>query len=294
MKNGIFSAVGSCILWGLLPLYMHLVSHIPVFEILAHRIIWALFTVLLLLYFSKDLKIFLSSFKKPKLFLQSALTAIVITCNWGTYIWAISNNHTLDAALGYYISPLLSIMIGAFILREDLSAQQWFAFFLAATAVVILAISSGKFPWIALIIAFSFSLYGFLKKHLSVNSVCGFAIEATILFIPAFAIACYYSYIGSNHFTWGCWRDNILLIGMGPFTAIPLILYAQGVKTLSLSVIGILQYLTPTLVFFVAIFVLKEDFFWTQFWCFVMIWISIAIYIIYSFRQQKTKKLKKI
>ncbi|MDG4648054.1 EamA family transporter RarD [Roseibacterium sp. SDUM158017] len=281
-------AVSAYVLWGGLPLYMKAIEHIPAVEIIAHRILWSVPVaglVLVALGRTADLG---RALRDPRMVGMAALTAAMISLNWGVYVWAIANDHTLDAALGYYINPLFSVALGAIVLREKLSAAQWSAVGLAVVAVAILTVAAGKLPWVALVLMTSFGIYGYLRKTLPIGPNQGFLLE--VLLLSPFA-ALYMVWLGpEGHFLTTGAPDTLLLLGCGVVTAIPLILYANGAKGLKLSTIGILQYIAPTLIFLVAVFVFGEPFGPARAVAFPLIWLALVIYTVSMVRTARAAR----
>ncbi|BDW85618.1 permease [Roseicyclus marinus] len=274
--SGFLYATSAYLMWGFLPLYMKALAHIPPVEIIAHRILWSIpiaGLVLLLLGRTGDL---IRALKTPRMVAMAAVTAALISINWGVYVWAIANDRALDAALGYYINPLFSVALGAVLLRERLAGVQWLAVGLAAVAVTILTLSAGVVPWVALVLMTTFGLYGFLRKTLPIGPNQGFLLEVLLLSPPALA---YLLWLGpEGHFLATSWRDTALLLGTGAVTAIPLMLYANGAKGLRLSTIGILQYIAPTMIFLIAVFVFAEPFGPARAVAFPLIWAALILY----------------
>ena len=285
--SGFGFAFGAYFLWGFLPIYMKMLSHFPSAEIVAHRVIWSVpIAGALLIYLgrTKDVR---AALLNPKMLMMGCLTAALITINWGIYVWAISVDRTLDAAFGYYINPLFSVALGAIVLREPLTRAQLLAIALAAAAVVVLAISNRAIPWISLGLTVSWGLYALCKKQLSIGPNQGFLLEVLILLIPALSYIAWLTAQGSNHFDLGMTRDTWLLMGCGIVTAVPLLLYANGAKGLQLTTIAIMQYIAPTLIFLVAVFVFGEQFGQARMIAFPMIWMALVIYSVSMFRKMR-------
>jgi chloramphenicol-sensitive protein RarD len=278
-------AISAYLLWGFLPLYMKLVDHIPPVEVIAHRVLWSLpiaALVLIVLRRTSDLR---TALRTPRMVAMAAVTAALISVNWGTYVWSIANDHALDAALGYYINPLFSVALGALVLRERLSALQWLAVGLASVAVAILTWWNGSLPWVALVLMVTFGIYAFLRKTLPIGPNQGFTLE--VLLITPFALG-YMLWLGPDgHFLTTGWTDVVLLLGCGAVTAIPLILYANGAKRLKLSTIGILQYIAPTMIFLIAVFVFDEPFGPARSIAFPLIWLALILYTASMIRQAR-------
>ena len=209
---------------------------------------------------------------------MGCVTAALISVNWGIYIWAISSGHALDAALGYYINPLFSILLGALLLGERLSRRQLAAIGLVAAAVLVLIVDAGRVPWAALGLTVSWGFYALAKKSLPIGPNQGFLLEIVILLVPALGYVAWSAAVGRTHFAAGTPLDTWLLIGCGAVTAVPLMIYANGAKLLRLSTIGILQYIAPTMIFLIAVFVFGEPFGRARMIAFPLIWLALAIY----------------
>lgn len=280
-------AISAYVLWGGLPIYLKALSHISAMEIVAHRVIWSLPIIGLLIWITgrtTDLKIALRS---PRLLAMGALTALFVSVNWGVYIWAIANDRALDGALGYYINPLFSIFLGAVLLGERLSRMQWSAVALAALAVIVLTVEEGRLPWVALALMLSWGGYAFCKRKLPIGPNQGFFLEVAILCVPALAYVGWLAITGQGSFMAGTPMNTWLLVGCGLVTAIPLILYVNGAQLLRLSTIGILQYIAPTLIFLVAVFLFNEPFGPARMIAFPMIWAALVLYSVALFRQSR-------
>ena len=276
-------------MWGFLPLYMKMVAHISPAEVVVHRILWSVpiaGLLLILLGRTKDLVVAL---RTPKTLAMGAVTAVLISLNWGIYVWAIGSGHAIDAALGYYINPLFSVALGALLLGERLTRAQMIAIGLAAFAVVILTVQAGSLPWAAVGLTVTWGFYAFFKKSLPVGPNQGFMLEVLILTIPALGFLFYLVASGESHFAL-TGADTALLMGCGVVTAVPLIIYANGAKLLRLSTIGILQYVAPTMIFLVAVFVFGEEFDRARQIAFPLIWAALVIYSISLVSQMRGQK----
>ncbi|CAN7529409.1 EamA family transporter RarD [Phyllobacterium sp. LjRoot231] len=290
-KKGFIFALCAYLLWGILPFYLKSVGHIPALEVVANRIVWSVPIAGVLLWWLGllgDLKV---AFTTPRMLAMAILTASLISVNWGTYVWAIGNGHTVDTALGYYINPLVNVVLGGIFLSERLSKAQMVAVALAACAVILLTVSSGGLPWISLVLAFSFGVYGFFRKTLPIGPIQGFTLEVLILSIPSLAFIFWTMAQGTSHFINGGAHDMILLVFAGPATAVPLIFYALGAKLLRYTTIGLMQYIAPTIVFFIAIFIFGEPFSHVQFIAFILIWSALAIYTWSMVHEARKKRL---
>jgi len=263
---------------------MKALAHVPPTEVIAHRILWSLpiaGAVLLAQGRTADLK---RALRTPSMLGMAAVAALLISVNWGFYIWAIGAGHALDAALGYYINPLFSILLGAFLLQERLSHLQKVAVALAALAVIILTIGTGRLPVVALALTLSWGFYAYLKKQLPIGPNQGFTLEVILLTPFALGYVIYVQATGTGHFMQGTPSDTWLLLGCGIVTAIPLMLYANGAKLLRLSTIGIMQYIAPTMIFLTAVFIFGEPFGTSRMIAFPMIWAALVLYSIAMFR----------
>jgi chloramphenicol-sensitive protein RarD len=271
---GLAFAVSAYFLWGFLPLYMRLLEHVPAAEVVAHRVIWSIpiaGLVLILLGRTRDIKEALTT---PKMLAMGCVTAALISVNWGIYVWAINSGNALDAALGYYINPLFSVFLGFALLKEQLTRLQWAAIALAFAAVVVLTVDAGRLPLAAIGLTVTWGFYAFFKKSLPIGPNQGFLLEVLILAVPALG---YWAYIGGNgtsNFPTNTW----LLLGCGVVTSVPLMLYANGAKRLRLTTIAILQYIAPTMIFLVAVFVFGEPFGTARGIAFPMIWAALVLY----------------
>lgn len=275
---GFVYAVTAYLLWGFLPIYMKAVSHIPAAEVIAHRVIWSVPVagiVLLIMGRTHDLRVALTT---PRMLIMGMVTAALISINWGIYVWAIAEGKALDAALGYYINPLFSVFLGAVLLGERPNRAQIAAIVLAAVAVGVLTYDAGRLPMVAVGLTLSWGFYAFLKKWLPIGPNQGFMLEVLLLSGPALVYVGYLVQTGQSHMLAGSAKDSWLLLGCGLVTAVPLLFYANGAKLLRLSTIGILQYIAPTLIFLVAVFLFGEEFGRARMIAFPMIWLALVIY----------------
>ncbi|WP_295812998.1 EamA family transporter RarD [uncultured Nitratireductor sp.] len=276
--RGFLFALSAYGLWGVLPLYMKLLAHIPAMEVVAHRVLWSLPVAAIILFLLGRTGDIRQALRSPRTLLMAALTAAIITCNWGIYVWAIAVDRTVETALGYYINPLVSIAMAALFLGERLNRYQIAAVCLAAAAVMILTTDAGGLPWVSLSLALSFAAYGILRKTLPIGPSQGFFLEVLILALPAMGYLVWLALAGEAHFSPASPMDILLLIGCGPVTAIPLILFAMGAKLLRYSTVGIMQYTAPTMIFLIAVFVFKEPFGGVKAIAFALIWSALALY----------------
>ncbi|WP_172582941.1 EamA family transporter RarD [Aminobacter aminovorans] len=276
--RGFLFALSAYLMWGFLPFYMKAVAHIPAAEVIAHRITWSIPIAALLLWWlgrTSDIK---TALRTPRTLAMGTLTATLITINWGVYVWAIGNDRALETALGYYINPLFSVFLGAVVLGEKLTRAQTVAIGLAVIAVALLTWESGGLPWVSIVLALSWGFYALFKKTLPIGPAQGFFLEVLILGIPALVYIAYLQGTGAGHFGTTGMTDVWLMLGCGIVTAVPLILFANGAKLLRMSTIGIMQYIAPTMIFVIAIFIFKEPFSSERAVAFALIWAALAIY----------------
>ena len=276
VNKGLLFGVSAYIIWGLLPLYWKLVEEAGAYEILAHRGIWSLLICVSLLALRKQLKsayvMVRSSRTLSLLFLASGL----LTINWGVYIWSVTVNRVIEAALGYYITPLINVTFGVLLLREKLRPAQWIAVALAAAGVVIMTLGYGSLPWIALVLAISWGSYSLIKKSLNLGALETLSLETLFAFLPNLVFLLIIQGNGSAEFG-STWTISILLFGAGAATVIPLLLFNGSTTRLPLSTVGLLQYITPTIMFFIGIFINDEDISMTKVLGFAFIWLALAI-----------------
>ena len=276
--RGFAFAIAAYLMWGGLPLYLKAISHVPALEVVSHRIIWSVpvaSIILIILGRTRDIQ---TALKSPKLLAMGTLTAALISINWLTYVYAISTQRTLDAALGYYINPLFSVFLGFILLRERMRPLQWVAVCFAIGAVVVLAYELGSLPWISLTLTLSWGFYALFKRSLPIGPNQGFLLEVLVLSPIAIGYLMYLWINGTHSFANVSWSTTMLLMGSGVVTAVPLIVYANGAKLLRLSTIGMLQYIAPTFIFLTAVFIFDEPFGWEKKIAFPMIWVALAIY----------------
>ena len=277
-RRGFLLALAAYLLWGLLPFYMKAVAHLPLAEVIAHRIVWSVPIAAAVLVWAGRTADFKAAIRSPRTIAMAALTAALISVNWGIYVWAIAVDRTVETALGYYINPLVNVVVGALLLGERLDRLQIAAVALAAVAVTVLTIEGGKLPWVSLALAFSFAAYGFFRKTLPIGPSQGFLLEVLLLSVPALSYIVYLIATGQDHIVSSTGTDTALLIGCGPVTSVPLLLFAFGAKLLRLSTIGIMQYIAPTMVFLIAVLIFDEPFGTAQAIAFALIWTALAMY----------------
>lgn len=294
--KGVLYAGGAYLLWGLLPTYWRSVNTFNPYEILFHRVIWsAVFMVILIVALKKwstfktDTK---ALYNRKKELIALIIASIVIMVNWGIFIWAINNHHVLQASLGYYINPLMSIALGFIFLKERFNILETFAIIFAAIGVFYMTISSGTFPLISIILAMSFALYGLMKKFVNIDAIYSIALE-TIISLPVAMLGLFLlARQGEQHF--GMNHTSFLILFAGVATAVPLIMFTAGAKRIPLSLIGFLQYISPTLILLQGVFLFGESFSMTDLITFFCIWTGLILYSYSKYMQFKTMKRKKL
>jgi chloramphenicol-sensitive protein RarD len=277
-RRGLAAALAAYLMWGLFPLYWIQLAHLPALEIIAHRVLWCALFVSAWLVWSDGrswLRRALSGRRVGRLLVASSL---LISVNWGVYIWAVTNGRVVDASLGYFINPLLSVAIGVFVLGERLNRVQWTAVGIAAVGVCWLTIRQGALPWIALVLASSFAIYGLIRKQVAVEAVPGVAIESLILSPLALGWLLWMASDGRGAILDGSLGQDALLVVGGVLTALPLIGFAYGARRIPYSLIGILQYISPTLQLLSGVLLLGESFGPDRAIGFGCIWLALAIY----------------
>ncbi|MFQ6311848.1 EamA family transporter RarD [Lysobacter capsici] len=278
-RRGLWIAVASFVLWGLMPLYWHLLNAVPSLQIVAHRIVWSTLLVTAWLCWKFGRHWLRDILREPRKAAMLALSGVLIAFNWGLYIWAVNAGHVIETSLGYFIGPLVSVMLGVLFLGERLRAVQWLAIALAFAGVLWLTFQYGRPPLIALGLAVSFAVYGLVRKLVAVEAVTGLGVENVYLFAPALALMLWGETHGQGGFAggWG-WGTDVLLVIAGALTALPLIGFAYAVRRVSLTAIGLLQYVAPTLQFLIGVLILREPFNAERAIGFVIIWIGLAVF----------------
>ncbi|MDG4648772.1 EamA family transporter RarD [Roseibacterium sp. SDUM158017] len=280
-SKGVLAMALACAVWGLSPLFYALLDHVPPLEILAHRTIWSLVTFAAVLTFQRRLAELPRALSTPRLFALTAAAAAMISVNWFLFIYAVGVGRTVEASLGYYIFPLVAVAIGAIVLRESLSAGQKVAVAMAAAAVAVLTVGLGAAPWISLVLATTFGIYGLLKRWVVAGPVVSVAAEV-LLFLPLAAgfLAWVWATRGMEHSA----GDMALFVLSGPLTAVPLMLFSYAARRAAMATIGLIQYVNPTLQFLVAVLVLNEAVTAWHMIAFPLIWAALAVYSVATLR----------
>lgn len=290
MNKGIWYAIAAYSIWGLFPLYWKPLHNVPALQIIGHRIGWSFILLILIIVLTRQWRAFRAvAFERRTLGVYT-ISAILVSVNWLIYIWAVNAGFIVESSLGYFINPLLSVLLGVIFLREKLRPWQWLPVALAAVGVVIVSFAYGAFPWIAVSLALSFGLYGLVKKQAPLNALHGLTIETGILFIPALIYLLVLESQGQGAFLHTDVTSNLLMIGAGAVTTIPLLLFSSAAQRIPLALVGIIQYITPTGQFLIGVFVYKEAFTAAQFVGFGLVWAALIIFTLEGLRTRKTQQ----
>lgn len=294
MNGGLLYAVLAYSIWGLFPLYWRLLQAVPALQIAGHRMIWSWAVLALVVIFTQQWREFRNSITR-RVLMSYALAALLISVNWTVYIWAVNANHIVETSLGYFINPLISVFFGTVFFKEKLRPLHWLSLACAAAGVIYLTFHYGRLPWIALVLAASFSLYGVVKKTAALKSLFGLTLETTVLVLPALLYLMFCETQGNGTLiSSDATTLSILFIG-GIVTAIPLLLFASAAQRIPLTQIGMLQYIAPTLQILIGIFFFHEPFSSTQLVGFSLVWIALAIFMVEEIlRRQRTPLPRKL
>ena len=277
MNRGIAYALSAYIFWGLHPIYWKLLQNVPSFEIVSHRILWSFVFFGIIISFRQEWKVLVSKIKESKNKLIIFVPALLIGSNWAMYIWAVNANFIIETSLGYFICPLITVFLGVVFLHESLRRIQWIAVVIAATGVLIMTFIYGQFPWISLYLAGTWGTYGLLRKKSPLNSVEGLTLETALLYLPAVVYLAYLTTSDTGSFLIDL-PTTLLLIGSGITSGLPLLVFIVGARMINLSLIGILQYIYPTLIFMVGAFIYDEPLSEAKMIGFMFIWSALIIY----------------
>ncbi len=277
-NRGLLAALGAFTIWGLLPLYWKALSAAIPIEILCHRISWSTLVTISLLVLLGRTDTLLQAIQTKKVCFTFLLSSLLLSTNWLIYIWAVNSDYIVESSLGYYINPLINVLLGVFFLKERLRPPQWAAILLAALGVCYLTFVYGRFPWIAIVLAITFGIYGLLRKTASIPSLEGLCLETTLLSIPALLVLVYLGKSGQLAFVQQGGSTQLLFMATGIVTSVPLLLFGFAAQKLPLSTLGIIQYLAPTLQLCIGIFVYQEAFPREQMIGFTLVWCGLALY----------------
>jgi chloramphenicol-sensitive protein RarD len=278
MQIGILYAAAAYILWGLFPVYFKALQNVPPSEILWHRITWAFVFLLIVLAVRRQWRWMARVVRQPKVLAGFTASAVLLSVNWYIYIWSVNNGHVVDASLGYFMNPLVSVLLGFLLLHERLRPAQWAAVALAAAGVGWLTWQAGHPPWIGLALAFSFGFYGLLRKTAALGALEGLSLETFLLFPIAFGYLVLLALNGQNAFLHASVPSKWLLVAAGPITAIPLLLFAAGARRIPMSTLGLLQYLAPSLQLLLGVWLYNEPFGGKRLLGFAVIWSALALF----------------
>lgn len=278
MKKGVLYGIGAYLLWGIFPIYWKWLHTVPAIQVISHRIIWSFVLLALILFVTRQWKAFRSAAFSRRVVLIYLASAILLSINWLTYVWAVNAGFVIETSLGYFINPLISVLLGVIFLREKLRTWQWVPIGLAAIGVVYVAVSYGQFPWIALTLAFSFGIYGLVKKVAPLGSLYGLTLETGLLFLPAVGFLVYMQTIGQGAFLQGGFIKDMLMVGAGVVTTIPLLLFASAAQLIPLSTVGVLQYITPTMMFLLGVLAYHEPFNRSHLIGFCIVWLALILF----------------
>ena len=289
-RKGVILACMAFFMWGLAPIYFKLLQHISAFEILMHRVVWSVLFIVIIVSIMQQWHKIKQVIVQPKLLLMLGLTATLLGFNWGLFIWAVNNDHMLDASLGYYINPLLNVLLGMLFLGEKLRKWQGVAVVLAFSGVVIQLVSFGSFPVVAFSLAGSFAIYGLLRKKLPIESLPGLLLEAVILLPIALVYWWLMAPTPSSDLMLNEWHTNLLLVSAGVVTTLPLLCFTGAAKRLQYTTLGFFQYIGPSLMFILAVMLYGEVFSNERMVTFACIWSALAIFSWDSYRQSQKRK----
>jgi chloramphenicol-sensitive protein RarD len=293
-KKGILYAFGAYSIWGLVPIYWKLIKHVPAIQLIGHRIIWSFILLAIVLFAVRkilELRALASDIKIIRIY---SIAAVLMGANWFIYVWSVNAGYIVEASLGYFINPLLSVLLGVIFLRERLRLFQWVSVGLAAAGVVYLTVAYGRLPWISLGLAFTFGFYGLVKKIAPLNPLNGLTLETGILFIPALLFLVYQDRIGQGAFLHTGLGSDLLMAGAGIITTIPLLMFASAARRIPLTTIGIMHYITPTCQFLLGVLVYREAFSSAQAIGFGIIWVALIIFGAEGFISRRAVPVKSV
>jgi chloramphenicol-sensitive protein RarD len=277
MNKGIWYALGAYITWGLFPVYWNLLRGIPALQLLGHRIFWSFLLLFGIILAARQGKALWASLNRRVLLTYSA-AAVLIAINWLTYVWAVGAGFIVETSLGYFINPLLSVLLGVVFLRERLRPLQWLPIGLAAAGVFYLTFAYGSLPWVALTLAFSFGFYGLVKKTAPLGALHGLTLETGILFLPALGFLLFSEFNGTGAFMHSSILMDVMLVGAGLVTVAPLLMFASAIQRIPLTMMGVLQYVNPTMQFLLGVLIFKEPFDHHRLIGFGVVWVALILF----------------
>lgn len=282
-KKGLWYALGAYTAWGLFPIYWKLLHYVDAVQLIGHRIAWSFIFLMIFILLSGQFKAFRDVAFRGRVLLVYLVAAILIGINWLVYVWAVNSNYIIETSLGYFINPLLSVLMGVIFLRERLRPVQWLPVILVFCGVIYLTVAYGRLPWIALTLAFSFGTYGLIKKLSPLGSLFGLTIETGLMFVPALIYLIYADNSGSGVFLHDKVLTSLLLIGAGVVTTIPLLMFATAAQNIPLSMIGIMQFIAPTIQFLLGVLVYKEPFDLPHLIGYSVVWFALLLFLLEGF-----------
>jgi len=289
-KKGILYALGAYSLWGLFPIYWKWLQDVPALQLIGHRIGWSFIMLMIVIFTTKQWTKLRSTLTWRVLGVY-LIAGLLLSINWLIYVWGVNSGHIVETSLGYFINPLLSVLLGVIFLKEYLRPLQWFPIGLAALGVIYLTWTYGSLPWIALSLAFTFGFYGLVKKTAPLGSLYGLTLETGLVFLPALGYLVYVEGAGQGAFGHTGIVADLLMVGAGVVTTIPLLMFASAARRIPLTMVGIMQYIAPTLQFLLGVLLYKEPFTTTNLIGFSLVWVALVIFWVESFlvhRAQRT------
>jgi chloramphenicol-sensitive protein RarD len=283
MNKGIWNGLGAYVLWGFFPIYWKLLHEVPALQVIGHRIAWSFILLVAVIGLTRQWDNFRFAALAPKIIGIYAIAGVLLSINWLVYVWGVNAGFIVETSLGYFINPLVSVLLGVVFLRERLRSMQWLAVGLAAAGVIYLTLTYGRPPWIALSLAFSFGIYGFVKKLAPLGSLYGLTLETALVFPAALIYLLFAESTGTGAFLHQGAVTDILLVGTGVVTSIPLLMFASAAREIPLTMIGVLQYVAPTIQFLIGVFLYHEPFDQSRLIGFSLVWIALIIFWVESF-----------
>jgi chloramphenicol-sensitive protein RarD len=287
MRKGIWNGLAAYALWGFFPIYWKLLQQVPALEVIGHRIGWSFLLLIAVILLTRQWESFRSAASVPKVIALYAIAGVLLTINWLIYVWGVNSGFIVETSLGYFINPLISVLLGVLLLRERLRPAQWVPIGLAAAGVVYLTLTYGRLPWIALSLAFSFGTYGLVKKLAPLGSLYGLTLETALVFPAALLYLGFVEARGTGSFLHHGALTDLLLIGTGVVTSIPLLLFASAARQIPLTMIGVLQYIAPTIQFLIGVFLYHEPFDRSRLIGFSLVWLALIVFWVENYFAQR-------
>jgi chloramphenicol-sensitive protein RarD len=277
MNKGILYTAAAYLLWGIFPLYFKAIENVPAIQIVSHRIVWSLVFLVLIILALKQFGEFRAQLS-PRIVGVYLIAGVLLSINWLTYVWSVNAGFVVEASLGYFINPLVSVLLGVIFLKEKMRPWQWVPFGIAAAGVIYLTLSRSSSLWVPLTLAFSFGLYGLMKKLTPLGSLYGLTVETAMVSLPALGFLVFMQVQGSGAFWHAGVKTTLLLAFTGVVTAVPLLLFSAGTRSIPLTMVGLLQYITPTMQFLLGVFLYGEPFTFERLIGFCIIWIGLMLF----------------